>query len=59
MADEWIPTGGQDWRTMTRQDFDAEMPLVLFEAVGTRQSRKQAQAPKPADLFSLDDPADE
>ena len=55
MADEWIPTGGQDWRRMTRADFDAEMPLTLFEAAGTRKSRKQAQAPKPADLFSEPD----
>ena len=30
---EFIPTGGQDWRKMTRQDFDDRMPLVLFEAV--------------------------
>ena len=56
MESEWIPTGGQDWRRMTRADFDAEMPLTLFEAAGTRQSRKQAQktATQP-DLFSPDE----
>ena len=48
-----------EWTEMQRADFDREAPLVLFEAPGTRKTRKQAQAPKPADLFSLDDPADE
>ena len=60
MSIEFIPTGGQDWRKMTRQDFDDRMPLVLFEAAGTRQSRRQAQkAATQPDLFSLDEPADE
>ena len=58
MESEWIPTGGQDWRQMTRADFDAEMPLTLFEAAGTRKSRKQAQkTAAQRDLFS--EPADE
>ena len=60
MSIPWTPTGGTDWTEMTRAEFDAEAPLVLFEAAGTRQSRRQAQkAASEPDLFSLDGPPDE
>jgi hypothetical protein len=49
-----------EWTEMQRADFDREAPLVLFEAPGTRKTRKQAQAVVTGpDLFSLDEPADE
>ena len=55
MSIEWTPTGGTDWTEMTRAEFDAEAPLVLFETPGTRQSRKKVQAAEAGpqlDLFS-------
>ena len=53
MAIEWTQTGARQWTDMTRAEFDQEAPLVLFDAPGTRRSRKQAQtAELPPDLFS-------
>ncbi|HEY2089906.1 MAG TPA: hypothetical protein VGH54_28280 [Mycobacterium sp.] len=49
---------GQDWRTMRPMDFDAALPLTLFDVPATaKRAKKHVQAAPADDLFTLFDEA--